>query len=507
MRMISLSNCFKERNGLLMSGKHDELVELLFSDEESDYAFVTFAGYFDRVGADKLIPDGCTLRCCFELGPVLSGSRACLEFFWFTRARVKECKFAKMKIAKPLLPSSGHRGAFGSIEEERFSEEYLKYLTACEQYAEGETPKGVSKIGAFYSVPVTEMVPGRYSPSFYTPDNRRIRRELAQAKTVPLEDIAEVFVPRKLKGGEPHSLLLRPKDVRFPVDFSNLDRGEPTTVCLEVGDVVLCTVGGDNRSIVFDLETDEKAYASTSTAVIRAHGISPEYLCFYLSSEIAKVTLSTLGSGIVLKQLRLSSLRTFPVVLPVMDSQYYLTEYAILAGRVLRDYRDLEQLKQGKPEAIEAILDTEIASRIDAYYENQLREFLTSDITELNTCFRHGAYKAAIILAGSILEAVLIDWLSEIKHVNYFEEDYYVRDHRTGRTKRADLLDYINEIKFLERPRWAKEADMAHTIRRKRNLIHAKLCIDSDEVNEKTARMVIDYLDKVLRTRGANCKR
>ena len=36
-----------------------------------------------------------------------------------------------------------------------------------------------------------------------------------------------------------------------------------------------------------------------------------------------------------------------------------------------------------------------------------------------------GNRKAAIILAGSILEAVLIDWLSEIKGINYFEKEYH----------------------------------------------------------------------------------
>lgn len=46
---------------------------------------------------------------------------------------------------------------------------------------------------------------------------------------------------------------------------------------------------------------------------------------------------------------------------------------------------------------------------------------------------------------------------------------------------------------------------MAHQIRKKRNLVHAKLCIDTNEVNEDTARMVIEYLDKVLRTRGVHC--
>ena len=36
----------------------------------------------------------------------------------------------------------------------------------------------------------------------------------------------------------------------------------------------------------------------------------------------------------------------------------------------------------------------------------------------------------------------------------------------------------------------------------KRNLVHAKLGINSDEINEETCRMVINYLRDVIKTRG-----
>ena len=36
----------------------------------------------------------------------------------------------------------------------------------------------------------------------------------------------------------------------------------------------------------------------------------------------------------------------------------------------------------------------------------------------------------------------------------------------------------------------------------KRNLVHAKLGINSDEINEETCRMVINYLRDVTKTRG-----
>lgn len=88
-----------------------------------------------------------------------------------------------------------------------------------------------------------------------------------------------------------------------------------------------------------------------------------------------------------------------------------------------------------------------------------------------------------------------------LKGHDYFTEDYVITD-RNGRQKRADLIDYINEIKYIERPHWIDEATKAHEIRKKRNLVHAKLGINSDEINEETCRMVIDYLRDVIKTRG-----
>ena len=46
-------------------------------------------------------------------------------------------------------------------------------------------------------------------------------------------------------------------------------------------------------------------------------------------------------------------------------------------------------------------------------------------------------------------------------------------------------------------------ADDAHKIRRKRNLVHAKLCLKEEEdINEELCKKVIDYLKHVLKTRG-----
>ena len=91
--------------------------------------------------------------------------------------------------------------------------------------------------------------------------------------------------------------------------------------------------------------------------------------------------------------------------------------------------------------------------------------------------------------------------------MNYFEKQYKVKDPRTGRSRPAHLIDYINEIKCIEKPRWVEEADMAHKIRQQRNLVHAQLCIREGLVGEESARMVIEYLEQVLKTRGVHSLR
>ena len=125
----------------------------------------------------------------------------------------------------------------------------------------------------------------------------------------------------------------------------------------------------------------------------------------------------------------------------------------------------------------------------------------------MNTCYSNGAYKAAIILAGSILEAVLIDWLSEIKHTNFFLQACKLIDRESGKPRRPTLQNYIEEIRYISRPDWDREADSAHEIRKKRNLVHAKLCVDESAVGKESACKVIECLEQVLKTRGVHSVR
>ena len=123
------------------------------------------------------------------------------------------------------------------------------------------------------------------------------------------------------------------------------------------------------------------------------------------------------------------------------------------------------------------------------------------DLLELDKCFNAKAYKATLILAGSILEAFLIDWLSEIDGIDYFENPYI----KNGKQKDT-LYEYIKSIEEINHPDWMKESEKALVIKDKRNLVHAKLCLNSNvSIDEKICREVITYLKEIIDARlGSN---
>lgn len=135
------------------------------------------------------------------------------------------------------------------------------------------------------------------------------------------------------------------------------------------------------------------------------------------------------------------------------------------------------------------------------FYNEDAKDIILRDMNELRSCFTSGTYKAAIILAGSILEAFLIDWLSEIHDKDFFNEDFMVFDKYRNKYRRADLKDYISSIAELKKPNWFDAASKATEIRKKRNLVHAKLYINDADISRETCTEVINYLEYVINTR------
>lgn len=134
------------------------------------------------------------------------------------------------------------------------------------------------------------------------------------------------------------------------------------------------------------------------------------------------------------------------------------------------------------------------------FFDKNAKQIILRDLTELRLCIKSRAYKAAIIMAGSILEAFLIDWLCEIDRKDYFAEDYTVIDKKYNHPRRADLKDYIDEIQK-KRPDWIAGAKKATEIRKKRNLVHAKLYISEGEITQDICYEMLQNLEAIINNR------
>ncbi len=171
--------------------------------------------------------------------------------------------------------------------------------------------------------------------------------------------------------------------------------------------------------------------------------------------------------------------------------------------RLLAYYKRFQRMKD-QTEEVKNLYKSIFDFLVSDY--QHLCDSMKEDVDELDTCYSSGAYKATLILAGSALEAFLLDWLSEIDGKNYFEEPYKIRVQKADGTYRWEKKDqlnvYIDQIKELERPDWMESSEKAHFIRKSRNSVHAKVCLKREiDINKETCRKVITYLKEIVDTR------
>lgn len=128
-------------------------------------------------------------------------------------------------------------------------------------------------------------------------------------------------------------------------------------------------------------------------------------------------------------------------------------------------------------------------SRLQATKNIQVRELFELDLHEIETCYKAGAYKACLVLCGSLLEALVLDWLSEADNHNYFEDSDF-----------TNLENMIDKLKSTERLT-QYEAQLAHDVRKKRNLIHPKNYIVNSPLERSVCEAVMRDLQPLVAKR------
>ena len=324
---------------------------------------------------------------------------------------------------------------------------------------------------------------------------------VSEGDTKTLGEIADVLQPTVIANGKRDLVAKRLSGYPFEV---TLDALEPATdVAIELNDIIVTP----EKALLVDVEPNPSRYASAGHLVLRNPSISPEYLLLFLESRTGKALRRAHLADLDPSSLLADAYSGVPVIMPNLTEEdvhsvFSYAHYVIDTAEQF-DYSVISNADDTAADGRE-LLSNELRAGAKTCHDQKVGEMVEGDINELEKCFECGAYKATLIMAGSVLEAFLIDWLGELNGVNYFNTDYMVQDRRfPNRRKRADLIDYIDAIEEIKRPEWMEEAEKAHKIRKDRNMVHAKLCLNSNRgIDEETCREVIGYLKEIIKTRA-----
>lgn len=259
----------------------------------------------------------------------------------------------------------------------------------------------------------------------------------------------------------------------------------PDEIITQIHDIVInyYYLDGINWGLRRLLNVSQEPTKIEYLTLIHSFTVNSYYLCIFLESQFAEDfclrNFDTCYENI--DDVPLSDLLIF--IPESIDVSYYKMKYEMERFEKMNIQKKIENSSNSR------------------FYNNEARDIILKDLKELHSCFNNKLYKAAIILAGSILEAFLIDWLSEMKKDDFFVKDYMIYDKYRNKERRADLRDYIDEIQDLKKPSWFDAAKKATEIRKKRNLVHAKLYINDSDISKETCTEVINYLEYVVNTR------
>lgn len=488
----------------LKSKEPDTWICDLINFDENDVSIIATESSFRVTNQNKEYLDPFLkkykLKAMFDLKNPYAGIGIRMFLYVFTKGPCSKIKYGIYKKDIPYKSKTQDKSGQITLPDE-YPETYFEYFDNIERFVNDNECPSDTDYQEFGYINAECRDDNVWNPNRYNKQAVNIQKALHKENTVLLSTIASIISPRRTQQSEKlQNCYLSSANWTYPVDYNKLKDGYKTDYSLKKGDILVINNINNVKMFLIYENPPKEIYPSPMACIIRPTKISPEYLYLYLKSETMQIIFQSMQSGCMIPRIKMNDIKNIPVIVPKDDINNYEKLFYLqsFSPKTMDEYDELlSKLKRSDNETLEGILNTELVDNLRIYKSSILNKFLKEDIEELNICFKHKAYKATLILAGSILEAILIDWLSENDNENYFEKDYIKNGHK------ANLGDYIDKIKYLKKPHWYSEAYGADKIRENRNLVHAKLCLKKNvKIDENLCLEVVQYLKDVIKSRN-----
>lgn len=420
------------------------------------------------------------------------------NFYWLTKKKPEQVKFSIYKDEETYISDKGLVKNQDEIKLNRkitpVFEEYLGFLNTIIKniYL---VPSHDMNQAEFFVRAFDEMDFDNLSIRYNSPEMVQNRLKLQFEKTLPLSSVAEILFPRLIKG--------KSGRVCKPVHLDNIraclksDAKNATDIEIQTGDILVTRLGQFKLALV-EKDFEETVFASNYLIVIRpiSDVINSEFLFLYFNSQTAQKYFMQFEPGVLGYYFSRDRISSLPIIIP--DDDVLLNAKNLFEGlykdenlnRVEIINRELFNTKiPQKP--FQKDLIQEILNHLQIVKQHFIREVIESDLSEIATCINAGAYKSALILSGSVLEGVLLDWLSEIDKVDYIN----------SKTHKKMLGEIISDLQRTEHlTAYLKEA--AFKISGYRNIVHPKVFIQKKvNLDREIAEDILSDLRKILSKR------
>ena len=357
-----------------------------------------------------------------------------------------------------------------------------------------------------------------FKASLYSPKYVGLMKSLRKQKCALLKDLVNILRPDYGCRSKKMVKTVTKDFFSYPLNIKELPKCRYYGIQLQKGDIVYY-YGEESLSgnkvlpaksyLIAETPNQELTSETLSSCVLRLKSnlITPEYLFMYMQSEKFK-SLNPPDVFIGREKILGDSVVLLPNSdVPMALNKELSRKYRDLFNEKFRpylvkksDYYGNVQRPQKKVVHEDAVLDEYLEWLKDAH-KRELLYFINENLREMNVCVSGQAYNTAIVVTGSILEAVLTDWLGEIEGKNYFKEPFrVVNENGRNQPRYLSLNDAISKIAKIMK-KW-NEKEKAIAIRELRNRVHARVFLEQNKkITKRECETAQKNLNSVIKSR------